>query len=128
MSSDGHGSGSVISRVVAVAVTVLTVGLVISGSLAGGSPRSVEPWTPGTESGLTGAQLYGFACASCHGASLEGGDGPKLGRGSEAVDHSDDEIVEVIFGGEGDMPALTGAITPDQAREIVAYLRTVQAG
>jgi len=84
-------------------------------------------WTPETESGLTGAQLYDFACAACHGAGLEGGEGPKLGRGSDAVDHTDDEIVEVIFDGEDDMPALAGAITPDQAREIVAYLRTVQS-
>lgn len=87
-----------------------------------------ERWTAASVTGLTGAELYAEACAQCHGVDLEGNYGPALGPGSDAEQMSDVLLGAVVFSGIGDMRPMTGVLTQDQVKKIVAYIRDVQAG
>jgi len=109
-----------------VVLVLLVAALVFSGTVAGTSTKVPEPWTPSAQDDLTGEQLYGFACASCHGADLQGGEGPRLGAGSDTVDLTDAEIAEIVFLGEDDMQPLQGSLTPKQVQAITDYLRSEQ--
>jgi mono/diheme cytochrome c family protein len=115
----------------AIAVLVFgVIGLAVSGARSPSSTGSLALWTPASHESLSGAELYQLSCAKCHGKNLEGKEGkggPALGAGSDAVDHSDDEITEAVFMGEDEMPALQGALTPAEVRKIISYLREVQA-
>ena len=96
-------------------------------------PHSTDP--PPTEPSLdeeeeavalTGAQIYEASCASCHGASLQGGAGPELGAGSEAAEESDSRIIVRITDGKGTMPAFGGSLSDDQIELLLEFLRATQ--
>lgn len=105
------------------------------------SPVAAAPAGAGGAAGDTteraptsgGAAMYRYYCAQCHGATGLG-DGPSVGSlrtqgglnltilGSK----SDDEIYNTISAGKGtEMPPWELVLTPDQRRELVAYLRTL---
>lgn len=66
-----------------------------------------------------GESLYADHCASCHGADGHGtSSGPDLVR---ELHHTDEELVQVILNGKGDMAAV--AITEEQAQMIVSWVR-----
>jgi mono/diheme cytochrome c family protein len=101
---------------------------------------------PSHEEVETGATVYANNCASCHGASGQGGAGPKL-TGGEAVKTFPDEAAHVEWvhtgsgafkgklygdpareGGQhgpasGGMPAFQGKLTDEQIDMVVAYER-----
>lgn len=94
-------------------------------SLADGAPSNPQ-WRQPLQ-GLTGGELYQVACAQCHGTDLEGGVGPRLGRGSDAAEDDDDEIIRRIRLGRDEMPSFANALTDDQIRSIVDFLREEQS-
>jgi mono/diheme cytochrome c family protein len=94
-----------------------------------------------------GANVYRSACSSCHGASGEGGVGPKLSGGEAALTfpNPQDHIAWVQTGSQtkqgqkygdpnrkggqhvatkGDMPAFAGSLTSQQINDVVQYERT----
>ena len=75
-----------------------------------------------------GKTLYGISCTSCHGADLRGGDlgGPNLLRSQVALSDRDGElIVPIIQGSRQDagMPAIK--LSPEDAKAVAAYVRSV---
>jgi mono/diheme cytochrome c family protein len=76
---------------------------------------------------LTGEDLYVMNCSSCHGASLEGGAGAELARGSEASEESDSRIFTRIRDGKDVMPAFGGPLSDDEIDLIVQYLRDFES-
>ena len=77
-----------------------------------------------------GNAIYGISCRGCHGADLRGGDlgGPNLLRSQIALSDRDGEkIIPVIEGSlqSGGMPAI--AMSPDDAKAVATYVRSVLA-
>jgi mono/diheme cytochrome c family protein len=72
-----------------------------------------------------GAAVYSSQCARCHGATGEGGAGPKLNGGAvtRAFDTADAELVVVTNGLDG-MPAFGNQLNPEQLRAVVDFTRT----
>jgi putative heme-binding domain-containing protein len=73
-----------------------------------------------------GARAYENVCANCHGPDGDLIAGIDLGRGLFRRPLSDDQIAEIIINGIENTPMPpTPGIGEAQAREIVAYLRTL---
>jgi mono/diheme cytochrome c family protein len=79
--------------------------------------------------GKYGADLYGAACARCHGGEGQGGRGPAIGTADSnaAVVLNDDQIRGVIRAGPGRMPAFP-RLDDDQVDSLVEHLRLLQSG
>jgi len=81
-----------------------------------------------------GAELFKRQCVACHGDSGEG-NGPAavafnpkpadLTDGKVIGALTDDELVGILSGGKGSMPAFSALLTPDQIRTLVGYIRTL---
>jgi quinoprotein glucose dehydrogenase len=72
------------------------------------------------------AALYAENCASCHGASLEGGAGPALAGVTSKM--SADAIEGIISSGKGFMPAFSSKLAAPQIDSVIQFLRIPQAG
>jgi cytochrome c oxidase cbb3-type subunit 3 len=75
-----------------------------------------------------GKTLYGINCNGCHGPDLRGGDmgGPNLLRSQLALTDKEGEVIApIILNGRpaGGMPPIP--VTPDDAKNIAAYVRSV---
>ena len=81
----------------------------------------------GSTEGLFGKALYDQSCASCHGSEGEGGSGPPVGPGSNAVTLTDLQLDAVIRVGPGAMPGFP-RLTDEQVESLVEYLRELQGG
>lgn len=79
--------------------------------------------------GKYGADLYGAACARCHGGEGQGGRGPAIGTAdaNAAQVLTDAQIRGVIRVGPGRMPAFP-QLDDDQVESLVEHLRQLQAG
>ncbi|WP_246498398.1 c-type cytochrome [Microvirga soli] len=91
-----------------------------------------------------GAKLYAERCASCHGAKLEGQPdwqealssgrmpAPPHDASGHTWHHSDEELftitkkglAAVVPGYESDMPAFEGALSDDEIRAILAFIKS----
>ncbi len=80
----------------------------------------------GPDAATFGGELYSSACAHCHGSGLAGGIGPALGPGSNAVNLTDQQIVDVIRIGPGAMTSFGDRFSQDQLDSLVDYLRAQQ--
>jgi mono/diheme cytochrome c family protein len=80
--------------------------------------RSIEAQRP------PGATLFAANCSACHGVDGEGGMGPQLLRGAVASHLSEGEELSVVTNGRAGMPAWSGALSPEQIQQVVAYTRT----
>ncbi len=70
-----------------------------------------------------GRQLFLKNCAHCHGADAHGDEGPDLHN----LDWTDEQIATRIRNGKkGQMTAFAGKFSPQQIRDVVAYLRTLK--
>ena len=70
-----------------------------------------------------GQQLFLKNCAHCHGADAHGDDGPDLHH----LDWTDEQIATRIRNGKkGQMTAFGGKLSPQDTREVIAYLRTLK--
>lgn len=77
-----------------------------------------------------GKLLFGINCRGCHGADLRGGDlgGPNLLRSQAALSDLDGELIVPIIQGSRQsmgMPAI--GISPEDAKAVAAYVRSVIA-
>jgi cytochrome c oxidase cbb3-type subunit 3 len=75
-----------------------------------------------------GKTLFEINCRGCHGADLRGGDmgGPNLLRSQVALSDQDGElIVPIIEGSRQNMGMPAIPVSPDDAKAIAAYVRSV---
>jgi cytochrome c5 len=80
-----------------------------------------------------GRELYGAACAACHGADGSGEPmrekNPRVGdlRSSELQDKwKDTELTELIERGRGDMPPMRARLTVDQITAVIGHMRSLR--
>lgn len=75
---------------------------------------------------VSGREVYGDRCATCHGGSGGGDRGPKLadGRVVESLPDPVDQFT-VIHDGRGQMPAFGDSLTDEQIDAVVRYTREV---
>ncbi|MEM9134189.1 MAG: c-type cytochrome [Actinomycetota bacterium] len=92
-------------------------GDVAAPEVPGGDPQLVE-----------GRDIYIANCATCHGATGEGGRGSKLneGRVLERYPEIVDQI-ELVAGGNGAMPAFSGRLSEAEIEAVVRYTRDILA-
>src|SRR5438105_5445356 len=69
-----------------------------------------------------GAAIFVARCSGCHGASGEGGIGPKLAGGKVVREYPNpaDEIA-IVTNGRGGMPSWEGRLTPEEIQAVVDY-------
>jgi len=66
-----------------------------------------------------GKGAYARVCAKCHGVKGEGGEGPPI----VPLYHEEAQVLAVVRGGQGKMPAVTSKdISDEEITAIVAYL------
>ncbi len=99
-----------------------------SGHRAGGFvPGQKRP--PGNPAQIArGKTLFEINCRGCHGADLRGGDmgGPNLLRSQVALSDRDGElIVPIIEGSRQNMGMPAIGLSPDDAKTVAAYVRSV---
>lgn len=71
----------------------------------------------------SGASLYAANCASCHGASAQGGAGPSLaGIGSSSG------VVNTILNGTEGMPGFADSLSDQDISDILAWLGGLSGG
>lgn len=82
--------------------------------------------SPADEAATVGRRLYGLRCASCHGASLEGGIGPSLGSRDFLGAVDDEYLYRAIVEGRPStaMPAWRHLRAEDVAA-LIAYLQEI---
>jgi cytochrome c oxidase cbb3-type subunit 3 len=100
------------------------------GNRAGGFvPGQKRP--PGDPAQIArGKTLFEINCRACHGADLRGGDmgGPNLLRSQVALSDQDGElIVPIIQGSRKNMGMPAIGVSPEDAKAIAAYVRSVMA-
>lgn len=78
-----------------------------------------------------GKALYAAKCAMCHGVD---GVAKPMGKGSASFDNADfqkandvEKIAGVAIEGKGKMPKFAGKLTPDDAKAIAEYVKTLGA-
>lgn len=70
-----------------------------------------------------GRVLFLKNCAHCHGADAHGDEGPDL----HDLDWTGEQIATRIRNGKkGQMTAFAGKLSPEQIKEVIAYLRTLK--
>lgn len=94
--------------------------------------REPNPVKSTPESIAEGKKIYGYECASCHGAS---GDGKTIAGKELKVsdltdpdllkDRSDGELFYIIKNGGASMPREAGRVQPEQLWDLVNYVRTL---
>lgn len=105
---------------------ILVVG-VLSGACAGDPPE--VPLGPDGQPDLVleqGRAVFGRHCASCHGRSGGGGQGPRLNNGAvvEAYPEFADQLA-VVADGKGTMPSFVGRLADRQIEAVTRYTREV---
>ena len=85
---------------------------------------SATPSTP-NEASLSGSQIYGSVCSSCHGKSGEGGIGPALNTREFQDRYDDQTMFDIIDTGHEatSMIAWGEILTSDQITQLVHYIR-----
>ncbi len=94
---------------------------------------AAAPSTTSTAS-LDGAAIYAEKCTVCHGPKGKG-DGPGgAALNPKPRDHTDgkymnsrtnEQLLEVIHNGKGNMPAWKGVLTEDQMKAVLKHVRTL---
>jgi len=108
-------------------VTVLIAGGAIC--LAGAS----VPSRAGPTSGV-GENIFRAKCAVCHAVDGSGRtpNGKKLRvpdlRSDRVQNHDDDELLDVVTKGKGDMPPFGKKYSADKIQQVVAYVRSLGRG
>ena len=69
---------------------------------------------------LNGEALYFMHCQSCHGDVGQGGSEQAI---AHELHHSDEDLIDVILNGDGDMAPVD--VSPEEAQAIVDHMRSV---
>lgn len=78
-----------------------------------------------------GENIFRAKCADCHGLDGAGhtANGKKLKvpdlRSDQVQNLHDDELIEVVMNGKGDMPAIGKKFSPDQAQQVISHVRSL---
>jgi quinohemoprotein ethanol dehydrogenase len=95
----------------------------LDGTLEPAPPAgSLMTFAPGTSTpgdADAGASVYATACLACHGEQGEGGHG---GGPSLQALRSNAVVVQVVSEGRSTMPTFGAALTPQQIRDVAAYV------
>ncbi len=93
------------------------------------------PWRDACCDLNVGKSVYQSQCVVCHGKGGKG-DGPaatafnprpaNLADAARMARLPDDSLVQVVTSGRNAMPAFANLLSPEQIRELVFYLRTLQ--
>ena len=123
------------SGLVGAALLGLLIGTANLASAQAQTPRRAGGFVPGQQRPpgdpaqiARGKTLYGINCRGCHGADLRGGDmgGPNLLRSPVALSDRDGElIVPIIQGSRKDMGMPAIGLSPEDAKAVAAYVRSV---
>ena len=122
----------------------------MTGSLIVMEPREFDDWLSGNTGNMTpavaGQQLYQtLGCASCHGASGEGGRGPNLTgifgkdqalQNGQSVRVDEGYLRESIVNPQAKlvvgfgpiMPTFQGQVSEDQMVQLIAFIKSLQGG
>jgi alcohol dehydrogenase (cytochrome c) len=76
----------------------------------------------GTADPANGRMVYATACTFCHGEQGEGGHG---GGKPLSAANSTDLIIQIVSEGRNDMPPFGTALTPEDIRDVAAYVATM---
>lgn len=71
------------------------------------------------------ANFYALNCAGCHGASGEGKKGPAY---SKVLHEPDAELAHEVLEGKGKMPPFRDKLTPEEAGQLIAWIRAELGG
>jgi mono/diheme cytochrome c family protein len=79
----------------------------------------------GMADAANGVAVYEAACTFCHGEAGEGGHGggPAFGAGLTLG-----VALQIVSEGRHDMPAFVGALSPEQIRDVGAYVIELRDG
>jgi putative heme-binding domain-containing protein len=103
-------------------VCVLAVAFLVLGSPA----RAQGPYT--ADDVKAGGVMFGQMCVTCHGFNGTGGAGPPLNRPKLLAAPDDDALRSVIYDGiPGTGMPRVRRTTPDEMRQLVAYVRSLGA-
>ncbi|HEV8296579.1 MAG TPA: cytochrome c [Acidimicrobiales bacterium] len=114
-----------LKRVVTV-VQVIVLGLTVFTAVELGvkDPAALKI-SADVPAGELGKQIYGQACAGCHGPNGEGQYGPKLGGGAAVARFPDKaDEVRIVANGRGSMPAWSDTLKPAEIDAVVDYTRS----
>lgn len=105
---------------------ILAVGMLL-GACAGDPPQVPLGPDGQPDPGLMlGRSVYAERCASCHGRSGGGGQGPRLNNGAVLeVYRTVADQVAVVADGKGTMPSFTGRLTQVEIESVTRYTREV---
>ncbi len=99
--------------------------------LSGCQPsRPPEETTVGPDGKPIASALYNNNCAACHGYRGEGNPNYLQGRSTAFRNHlwqksiTDEQIIRIIQGGKGMMPAFDSSFNPDELNALVGYIRS----
>ncbi|HWH71706.1 MAG TPA: cytochrome b N-terminal domain-containing protein [Candidatus Sulfotelmatobacter sp.] len=133
-----RGERSIRRRPWAVAIVLMVVILIstfwVAGAKSNWSPNfQIQPLSAkvvGATSGPVheGARLfYSKGCLNCHLIGREGGRrGPNLSDAGTRLTR--DQLILIILGGRGNMPAYASNLTPEQMNDILAFLESRKPG
>ena len=78
---------------------------------------------PGNADPIRGKEVFKASCGSCHTLSDAGTSG-QIGPNLDQVQPDYETVREKVAEGGGGMPAFSGQLTPQQIRDVAAYVAT----
>jgi mono/diheme cytochrome c family protein len=125
-----RGLGIYLAGMTVVAALMVGAGysggeMVLGSDTANAPSASDRPTSPPDQrtSVAAGRPLFLKNCVHCHGADAHGDEGPDLHN----LEWTDEQIATRIRNGKkGQMTAFAGKFSPQQVRDVVAYLRTLK--
>ncbi|MCZ7529507.1 MAG: cytochrome c [Acidimicrobiia bacterium] len=128
---EAHSRGRVgpVWRTLGVLV-ILGVALAGCGDDSSGGGNDTAPPPTGDQADdqalVAGQEIFQSSCATCHGLTGDGGQGPKLSDGSVADRYPDiEDQIAVVSGGRGQMPSFQGELSDEEIENVVRYEREV---
>lgn len=108
--------------VLAVIALVLSVVALATSDGGGGEPQAQDGGGGSTD----GQTIFEENCATCHGASGEGGTGPAFADGAVAEKYPDvADQKEIVVNGKGGMPSWEGTLSDAEIDAVIEYERSL---
>ncbi len=125
----GRGRAGLAWRALGILAAALVVFAGCGGDDGGGGDSTAPPPTgdqADDQALVAGQEIFQSSCATCHGLTGDGGQGPKLSDGSVADRYPDiEDQIAVVAGGRGQMPSFQGELSDEEIENVVRYEREV---
>jgi len=107
-----------------VGLLVQIVGVVVLSVACGNSDRTVAEPEDGADRAVVqrGGEVFQESCAACHGAQGQGNFGPPLSASSDRIP-DDDEVLDVVLAGRGQMPSFEAKLSRDDIEAVVRFVQ-----